>query len=85
MDKAVQNNFCRNALSSTKFLNRRSVTKDVTNDMNACEDFLQLVIHAVSPDAYTAESPFVPRPTRRSIIHNAIMLTQSGLGTRLCI
>ena len=43
----------RNALSITKLLNRRSVTKDVTND---CEDFLQLVIHAVSPDAYTAES-----------------------------
>ena len=60
MDKAVQNNFWpgrRNALSITKFLNRRSVTKDVTNYMNACEDFLQLVIHAVSPDVYTAESP----------------------------
>ena len=60
MDKAVNYNFWsgrRNALSITKFLNKRSVTKDVTNDMNACEDFLQLVIHAVSPDAYTAESP----------------------------
>ena len=57
MDKAVQNNFWPGHRSITKFLNRRSVTKDVANDMNACEDFLQLVIHAVSPDAYTAESP----------------------------
>ena len=42
MDKAVNYNFWsgrRNALSITKFLIKRSVTKDVTNDMNACEDF----------------------------------------------
>ncbi|KAL5473463.1 hypothetical protein EMCRGX_G027952 [Ephydatia muelleri] len=49
LDKALQNNFWpgrRNALSTAKSSNRKSVTTNVTKDMNTQEDFLQLVTQA---------------------------------------